>query len=383
MNNFWNNDPRGWRISRRGFMAGASALAGAAAATSMLPKAADAQDDNTLTYLSWPGHADPFIVEPFEKEHGVKIVSKEYVGGEAMLALVNQSPPGTYDVILSDREYITMLRAGGFIEKMDASDYPFDDFWPEFQQLDGHWLDGDLYSVMLDFGYLGIVYNTDKISAKDASSYKVMWDSKVTGKLGHFDWYLPTMGCISQYNGNSKNPFDIDDAAFAKLRDTVFSLKPQLSGFYGMADVFSSLTAGDAWLMPGIGEWISILLSKDGVPVTTIIPDEGGIQWTESVSIGKGSQKQELAKKFIQYLTSPEGQWRVASKPSYAGSIPNKKGWTALNENDSASAKIMNHEFGKRNVMDEYAEGKIRLRQLPARQSIDAWSEVWNEYKNI
>lgn len=382
MTDQFGNDPRGWRLSRRGFLKGTAAAAGAAAASSVLPRLASAQDDNTLTYLSWPGHADPFIVGPFEEEHGVKVVGKEYVGGENMLALVNQSPAGTYDVILSDREYITMLREQGYIEKMDPADYPFDDFWPEFQQLKGHWLDGDLYSVMVDFGYLGIVYNTEQLSEKECSSYSVMWEEKVTGKLGHFDWYLPTMGCLSLYNGN-KEPFNIEAAAFDKLRETTFSLKPQLSGFYPMAEVFSSLTNGEAWLMPGIGEWISILLHKDGVPATTIIPDEGGIQWTESVSVGKGSKKQELAKKFIQYLASPEGQWRIATKSSYNASIPNKKGWELLNENDPESADLLRHRFDQRNVMDEYKDGKISLRQLPEQQSIDDWTEVWNEYKNI
>ena len=382
MRTMWNSDPRGWRLSRRGFMKGATALAGTAALSSTFAGRNAGAQEQTLTYLSWPGHADPFVVEPFEKEHGVKIESKEYVGGEQMLALVNQSPPGTYDVILSDREYIVQLRDAGFIDKMDPADYPFDDFWPEFQNLDGHWLDGDLYSVMLDFGYLGLVHNTDHLSEADCSSYGVMWEERVTGKVGHFDWYLPTMGCLSLYNGN-KDPFNIDEAAFGKLRETTFSLKPQLAGFYSMADVFSSMTNGQAWVMPGIGEWISILLQKGGLPVTTTIPDEGGIQWTESVSIGTGSEKQDLAKKFIQYLTGPEGQWRVATKPSYNGSIPNKKGWDALNANDPESAELMRHRFDKRNVMDEYKDGKIQLRQTPIQQSIDDWTEVWNEYKNI
>ena len=381
MKNPWSGDPRGWRLSRRGFVKGAGALAGTTVVAGAFAGRAGAQE-RTLSYLSWPGHADPFIVEPFEKEHGVKIVSKEYIGGEQMLALVNQSPPGTYDVILSDREYIVQLRDAGFIDKLDPADYPFDDFWPEFQKLEGHWLDGALYSVMLDFGYLGIVYNTERLSEKECGTYGVMWEEKVTGKLGHFDWYLPTMGCLSLYNGN-KAPFDIDDAAFAKLRDTTFSLKPQLSGFYAMADVFSSMTNGQAWLMPGIGEWISILLSKDGLPVTTIIPEEGGIQWTESVSIGTGSEKKDLARKFIQYLTGPEGQWRVATKASYNASIPNKRGWEVLNRNDPQSAEMLRHRFDKRNVMDEYKEGKIQLRKTPVRQSIEEWSEVWNEYKNI
>jgi len=370
-----------WRLTRRRFLKGSAASAAAIAATSVTKRVAWSED-NTLSYLCWPGHGAEEVVGLFEETHGVKIISKEYVGGEAMMALINQSSADTYDVVLSDREYVTMLNAGGFINEMDPNDYPFDDFWPQFQKLPGHWLNDKLYSVMIDFGYLGIVHNTDHISEKEASSYKILWDPKLTGKVGNFDWYLPTMGNLSQYNGN-KTPFTIDDAAFAALRDTVLSLKPQVSAFYGMADVFTSLTNGDAWAMPGIGDWITILLSADGVPVTTTIPDEGGLQWTESVSITKGSKKQALAKQFIQYLASPEGQIRVALKSSYMGSIPNKKGWELMNEVNPEGANVLRHRFDKRNVMDEYADGKIALRQLPELQSIDDWSEVWNEFKNI
>jgi len=370
-----------WRFTRRGFLKGSAAAAAAIAATGVTKRVVWSQE-NTLNYLCWPGHGAEEVVGEFEAANNVKIVPKEYVGGEAMLALINQSDPGTYDVVLSDREYITMLRAGGLIDEMNPNDYAFDDFWPEFREMPGHWLDGKLYSVILDFGYLGVVHNTDKISVKEASSYKILWDPKLTGKVGLFDWYLPTMGNLSQYNGN-KAPFDIDDAAFSKLRDTVFSLKPQVSAFYGMADVFPSLTSGDALAFPGIGDWITILLSADGVPVTTTIPDEGGLQWTESLSLSKGGKKQDMAKKFIQYMTSPEGQVKVALKSSYMGSIPNKKGWKLMNETNAHGADLLRHRFDQRNVMDEYADGKIALRALPEQQSIDDWSEVWNEFKNI
>ena len=371
----------GWRLTRRRFLKGSAAAAAVIAASGVSKRVAWSQD-NTLNYLAWPGHGAEEVVGPFEEANNVKIVTKEYIGGEAMLALVNQSDPGTYDVVLSDREYITMLRAGGFIDELDVNDYPFDDFWPEFQKMPGHWLDGKLYSVIVDFGYLGIVHNTDYISVEEASSYKVLWDPKLEGKVGQFDWYLPSMGCLSQYNGN-KTPFDIDDAAFAKLRDTVFSLKPQISGYFNIADIFTSLINRDSWAFQGIGDWITILLAADGHPVTTTIPEEGGIQWTESLSIGTGSKKQALAKKFIQYLVSPEGQVRVALKSSYMGSIPNKKGWKLMNEINADGADILRHRFDKRNVMDEYADGKIALRQLPAQQSIDDWSEVWNEFKSL
>jgi len=370
-----------WRFTRRKFLKGSAAAAAVIAASGVTRRVAWSED-NRLSYLCWPGHGAPEVVEPFEQANNVKIVPKEYVGGEAMLALINQSPPGTYDVVLSDREYVVMLRDGGQIDEMDPNDYPFDDFWPEFRNMPGHWLDGKLFSVIVDFGYLGIVHNTDVISKKEASSYKILWDPKLTGKVGQFDWYLPSMGCLSQYNGN-KTPFDIDDGAFAKVRDTLFSLKPQVAGYHGIPDIFNSLKNGDALAYQGIGDWITILLSAEGFPVTTTIPDEGGIQWTESVSLSTDSKNPDLAKKFVQYLTSPEGQVRVALKSSYWGSIPNKKGWTLMNDTRPDEATILRHRFDQRNVMDEYADGKISLRQLPVQQSIDDWSEAWNEYKNL
>ena len=61
-----------------------------------------------------------------------------------------------------------------------------------------------------------------------------------------------------------------------------------------------------------------------------IVPDEGGLQWSEAMGIAKASAKQDLAKKFLQYMASPEGQVRVAIKPAYSGSIPNKAAWTKL-----------------------------------------------------
>jgi spermidine/putrescine transport system substrate-binding protein len=383
MNGNWppHNDFRALlsRMNRRQLIRGAGAVAGAAALSGAMPRGSRA--DDTLNLLCWPGHADPAVVKPFEDKYHVKVVAKEYVGGEAMLALMNQSPPGSYDVVLSDAEYVIMLRDGGFIEQLNPADYPFADYWPEFQKFEGHWLDGKLYSVIIRFGYLGLGYRTDLLSADDVKSYKILWDNKVKGKVGFFDWYLPSMGCLSLYNGN-KPPFDISDAAFGKLKETLFSLKPQSAGFYPMAAVFSNLTNGTAGIIPGIGDWITLLLQKNGVPVAATVPSEGGIQWTESLSICASSPKKDLAKAFIQYMSSPQGQVGTARLPAYWASIPSKAGWERLNAEFPADAKTLRHTLTARNVMDEYKEGKIFIRKTPVKQSIETWNEAWTEFKS-
>ena len=84
-----------------------------------------------INMLAWYGHGEPDMVAEFEAANNVKFKPKYYAGGDNMLALIAQSPPGTYDLILSDGEFVQQLNAAGYIEEMDAADYPFDDMLHE------------------------------------------------------------------------------------------------------------------------------------------------------------------------------------------------------------------------------------------------------------
>jgi spermidine/putrescine transport system substrate-binding protein len=197
-----------------------------------------------------------------------------------------------------------------------------------------------------------------------------------------YDWYLPNMMCLSLYNGNHP-PNDLDAAQFEKLKKTLFSLAGQMSGIGPWSSVFSQLTNEESWVMPGVGAWAALLLENDGVPIKAVVPKEGGLQWTESLSIASSSKNKDAAVKLIQYLTSPEGQVLEATKSAYWASIPNKKGWEKLNAEMPEAAERLEHRLDKRNVMDEFAEGKIYIRGVPAQQSIEDWNEVWTEFKNM
>lgn len=70
------------------------------------------------------------------------------------------------------------------MQKLNPDDYPLQDFWPEFQKFPLHWFDGDLYSVMTDFGYLGLSYNTELYRPEELESYDVLWDKKAKGQVG-------------------------------------------------------------------------------------------------------------------------------------------------------------------------------------------------------
>ena len=372
-------------LRKRKFLKTSGALAGVAVAPMIMTSRKSWAQATELNMLAWYGHGEPDIVEEFEALHNVKFKPKYYAGGDNMLALIAQSPPGTYDVILSDAEFVQQLNAAGYIEELDASDYPFDDFIHEdFTQFRGHWADGKLFSVMVRFGHLGVSYNTTAVTEAEAMSYKCFWKPELTGKVGHFDWHLPNLGMMSLLEGNNDpGPFDISGDAWDKVQETTLSLRPQVGGYFDYGGTFNSMKNQEMLAMCGIGDWITGVLERDGAPVASVVPEEGGIQWTESYSIGIGSKNADLVKQFIQYMLSPAGQARSAQMAAYPGFCITHAGMAELQKVNMAEAQRTGQVDGAaNNPITLINEGRIHYRDIPRQQSLEDWNDFWSEYKN-
>ncbi|MEP5151510.1 extracellular solute-binding protein [Planktotalea sp.] len=337
-----------------------------------------------INMLAWYGHGEPDIVAEYEAANNVKFVPKYYAGGDNMLALIAQSPPGTYDIILSDAEFVQQLNLAGYIDPLDPADYPLDDMLHEdFSKFPGHWADDKLFSMILRGGHLGVSYNKNSVTEEEAQSYSCFWKPELEGKVGHFDWHLPNLGMMSLYNGNGAGLWDLDDAKWDAVQETTMGLRKQAGGFFDYGGTFNGLKNGEMQAMCGIGDWITGVLEKDGAPVGSVIPKEGGIQFTESYSIGKGSEKTEEVKKFIQYMLSPVGQVKSAQMAAYPGFCVTKAGRAALIEADGAEAQRSHQMDGDpQDPITLIKEGRIHYRDIPQQQGLEDWNDFWSEYKN-
>lgn len=341
-------------------------------------------DTVELNMLGWYGTAEPDMIGAFEEENNVKFVPKYYAGGDNMLAALAQNPPGTFDIIHTDAEYAKLLIANDLVMELDPDDYPMDDLLHEdFTKFAGHWgEDGKLFSLISRFGHLGVSYNKDALSEKAASSYEAFWMPELKGKVGHFDWHLPSLGQMSLLEGNA-SPFDIDDDAWDKVQARTMSLKPQVGGYFDFGGTFAGLKNGEMLAMCGIGDWVTGILERDGAPVSSVVPEEGGIQWTESYSIVKTSEKKDMALKYLAYTMSPEGQVKTAQMLGYPGHCVTAAGRALLQKEDEAEAKRSGQIDGHKNepiaLIDE---GRISYRDIPVQQDLEDWNDFWSEYKN-
>ena len=373
------------KITRREFVKNTTLAAGAAAAPMIFTSKKAFADPIEINMLGWYGTAEPDMVAEFEAANNVKFVPKYYAGGDNMLAALAQNPPGTFDLIHTDAEYAQLLIDSNLVDELDPADYPMDDLMHEdFMNFSGHWGDGKLYSLITRYGHLGVSYNKDAMSQEEAMSYDAFWNEKLKGKVGHFDWHLPSLGQVSLLNGNNNpGPFDINEEQWKAVQAKTLSLKPQVAGFFDFGGTFAGLKNGEILAMVGIGDWVTGILERDGAPVSSVVPEQGGIQWTESYSIVSTSTKKDIVKKYLEYTMSPEGQVKSAQMLGYPGFCVTNAGRKLLNEVDAAEANRTGQVNGAANdPVNLINQGRIHYRGLPQQQDLEDWNDFWSEYKN-
>jgi spermidine/putrescine transport system substrate-binding protein len=107
------------------------------------------------------------LIEPFEEKFGVKVNLKEYEGTAAGLAILDQSQPGDWDVLVIDAVDVKRAVEAGHLAELPADKLPTADFFPELVMAENNVVDGKTYAVTEKFGYNTISYDKTKVDPAD------------------------------------------------------------------------------------------------------------------------------------------------------------------------------------------------------------------------
>jgi spermidine/putrescine transport system substrate-binding protein len=327
-----------------------------------------------INVLLWAGYEEPEILTPFTTKHGIKVNFKTFFGGDAMYSLFMQSK-GLYDAVIVDPEYIQKLQAAGRLKELDPKEFDTTEYLAPFRQFPLSSIDGKLYAPVVEFGANAIVYNTKHITEQEAKSYSILFDPKVKGRVGVWDWYLPIMGVMSRSMGHT-TPYDLSQQQFDALKMKMTELRPQLRAIHGnIPEVLAALAADETWVVPGGAGWAAAALQQQGKPYDWTVPAEGGIMWVDTIVIPNDAPHPELAKLFVKYMMSAQAQAALSKKKAYFSNVPNAASYALMTDE---------HKKGlKSSTEQELLEwvSRLSVRSLPARQSEKAWQEVWETFK--
>jgi spermidine/putrescine transport system substrate-binding protein len=299
---------------------------------SLFALSAAAQEE--LNALVWCDHTDPALIEPFEKAFNVKVNLKEYEGTAAGLAILQQSQPGDWDVLVIDAVDVGRAVDAGLMAEIPADRLPTADFFPELVMAANNTRDGKTYAVTEKFGYNTISYDKTKVDPADMEDMAVLTSGKYDGRIGIYDYYLPVLGLVAL--GQGINTADITAETLPKLKDPLMALRKASKQVSDVVSAQTGLATGEVDIVVGGGEWLTAVLAAENPNLDWTIPKQGGLRWAQSIGVVAGSTQPDLALEFVNYITSPEGQARLATSSCYWGMPANAKAGDALTPDQKA-----------------------------------------------
>ena len=290
-----------------------------------------AEDINALV---WCDHTDPALIEPFEAATGHKVNLKEYEGTAAGLAILEQSQPGDWDVLVIDAVDVGRAVDLGLMAELPADKLANADFFPELVMAENNGRDGKIYAVTEKFGYNTVAYDKSKVDPADMEDLAVLGTEKYAGRIAIYDYYLPVLGLLAVGNGIATADMTAD--SLAKLKAPLFALKAAAKQVSDVVSAQTALATGEVDIVVGGGEWLTAVLAADNPNLDWTIPKQGALRWAQSIGVLEASTRKDAALEFVNYITSPEGQARLATSACYWGMPANAKAGDVLTPEQKA-----------------------------------------------
>jgi len=250
---------------------------------------------DTLVFANWPAYIDVkkkkhSTIEKFTTETGVNVKYVEEVNdneewfGKYQAQLAQGDDIGRDIVVLTDWMAARMIRLG-YVQKKDKSAIPNEANLVETLQ-NPAWDPNRQFSLPWQSGLTGIAYNPKFTGGPITSIEQLFTDPKLKGKVTALTEMPDTIGLIMQANGDDPSKVEAEafDRAIQTLQDAVDS--GQIRRFTGN-DYLEDFPAGSAYAgMTWSGDVAQ--LQSDTPGLKWVIPDDGGMIWTDNMLIPLG-----------------------------------------------------------------------------------------------
>jgi putative spermidine/putrescine transport system substrate-binding protein len=277
----------------------------------------NAQGEGKLNIVDWEGYTDPSFVKGFEKETGCKVNDTFAGTSDEMFTKFRSGGGGQYDLASVSGDASVRAIKSGSVAALDTSKLTnYKDLAPQLQSPAFNTQDGKHYGLSFMWGANVLIYNADKVNPAP-DSWAVLYDPKYKGKITVPDNPIQIADPALQFFG-ADNPYSIDQATLDKVKAKLKQQRPLVRKYWVLATDFEDLfKSGDATLGAG---WplMTVALTDAGMNVKEVIPKEGVTGWSDSWMLSKNARHPICAYKYMNYVTRPDIQAKVADVTAYS-----------------------------------------------------------------
>ena len=253
-----------------------------------------------LVVLSWAGYMPQSILDAFEQEYAIPVQFLAYADQDEAIARIQAGEQ--LDVVILGDAYIPGAVEEGLLAELDFANIPnFRNLGPSFRDL--AYDPENRHSIMIQWGTTGLVVRTDRL-VQPVTSWADLWNPAYAGRIGVWPYKEELIGIALKSLGyplTSEDPGQLQAAEekLLQLRKNVFLLDPNLP-------TGASFLQDDQTVMIYGWSYDAMQAQKEVAEITYVLPAEGTMIWTDSVTVPANSARQEDAELFINFLLRAE-----------------------------------------------------------------------------
>ena len=320
------------------------------------------EDKGELNLYTWDGMFPQEILDGFEKETGIRINYSNFDYDEDMLAKLEETKGGDYDLVIADDYIIELAIQEGLAQKLDTSRIStYDNLNPVF--MSQFYDPQNEYTVPYGAGIPLIVYDPGLTDVK-ITGYEDLWDPALENNVALTANYRVIDGITLKTMGESFNTEDLD--VIRAAGDKLLTLAPNIRVINdnNTQDYLISGEVAAAFLYTS--QVSAALQARPDLEV--VYPKEGLGFGIMAGFVPAKAPNADAAYAFLDYINQPEN---AAKCFEYIGYYCTNK----------AAEEYISDDMKKMIVLPEdAAEGEIV--QNISQEAENLHAEIWNQFKN-
>jgi len=331
---------------------------------SVLSSTANAEGP-TLNLYTWAEMFDPDVISGFEAETGITVNYTNFDYDETMLAKLESTKGGDYDLVIADDYIIETVIAEGLAQKLDQSKIPnFGNINPVYQ---GQFYDpDDAYTVPYGAGVQTIVYNPAAVGT-EVKGYADLWNEEFEDNIAITANYRVMIGMALKILGYSYNTNDLDE--LKEAGELLFKLAPNIR-LIKDDNIQDDLISGE--VNAAVMYTSQVTMAKLADPELAVVyPAEGIGFGIMGMFIPSQAPNADAAHAFIDYILRPEVSKRCFE---YLGYYCTNKEADAL----------IDPEFREFLVLPENIDlSRMEMIGNISADAMEKQAEIWTEFKTL
>jgi len=315
---------------------GACSGATGGGATGAGPLQSIGEGEGQVDIIAWAGYIERGETDPaydwvtsFEEETGCTVNVKVAATSDEMVALMNE---GGFDLVTASGDASNRLISGGMVQEINTGLIPsWDTVDPRLQSAPWNTVEGKHYGVPYQWGSNVLMYNTQAFGDSPPTSWNVVFEEMTlsdgesnVGRVQAYDGaiyiadaalYLkahnPDLGIDDPYSLNR----DQFNAALDLLRQQRALVGRYWHDAFIQMDDFTNegVAASSSW------PFQVNFLQFSGVPVASVIPEEGATGWSDTTMMHVNAAHPNCAYLWMEHSLDPKLQGDLAA---WFGSVP-------------------------------------------------------------